>query len=306
MDGREENDSPENLIWTCRSCNVLAANTLRKHGVGRITHQYNPAEGAKTLGHWLTAVQSMKGESNAMSVRDAVAMIRATSARKRSQFASDIWYRRKARGNPSGTKGRFARCVKAVSKRGGAVDPRAVCGAQENRYRKNPAEASAQAFEEFQGRPSEQLVTVTKKVHFHRHLAAAGKLRGMVIDGVDGYRHKVRDFGGAFLAFNESKNQLFVEGGDQKINLADYGIRKPHEIETLGKVVKVDYHTRKDHLGSSGGTAVYRHKFRTVNQDGKPVTVKILRYPDLIYYVRDEQLVFSGGSYEILPEGINQ
>ena len=32
-------------------------------------------------------------------------------------------------------KGRFAKCVKAVEMRGGAYDPRAVCGAMEKRYR---------------------------------------------------------------------------------------------------------------------------------------------------------------------------
>jgi hypothetical protein len=34
--------------------------------------------------------------------------------------------------------------------------------------------------------------------------------------------------------------------------------------------------------------------------------VKIARYPDLIYDVRNEQLLFSGGSYEIIAEGIDK
>ena len=34
--------------------------------------------------------------------------------------------------------------------------------------------------------------------------------------------------------------------------------------------------------------------------------VKIARYPDLIYRVMDEQFEVSGGSYEILREGINK
>ena len=36
------------------------------------------------------------------------------------------------------------------------------------------------------------------------------------------------------------------------------------------------------------------------------MVVTIARYPDLIYRVRDEQLEFSGGSYEIRAEGIDK
>ena len=42
--------------------------------------QNNPAtQGAKNLGQWLAAVMNMKGESDQMSVEDAVAMIHATA-----------------------------------------------------------------------------------------------------------------------------------------------------------------------------------------------------------------------------------
>ena len=66
------------------------------------------------------------------------------------------------------------------------------------------------------------------------------------------------------------------------------------------------YQTNKTHLGDEGGEAVYVHRFRAVNKAGKHVVVKMAREPDLIYDVRNEQLLFSGGSYEILREGINQ
>jgi len=86
-------------VWTCRSCNVLCANTLRRAGIGRKTRQYNPASaGATSLGQWLTAVTSMKGESSDMAVQDAVAMIHATPPEKRSRFAKEIWRLRRAHG----------------------------------------------------------------------------------------------------------------------------------------------------------------------------------------------------------------
>ena len=99
VDGHEENTAPENLFWTCRPCNVKSGNHMRKHGMGRLTRQYNPSGGAKNLAQWLTAVTSMKGENSAMSVHDAVAVIHATPASKRSEFARQIWAARRSK-NP--------------------------------------------------------------------------------------------------------------------------------------------------------------------------------------------------------------
>jgi len=102
IDGHEEHVEPVNLAWTCRSCNVKMANTMHAAGLGRKTHQYNPAasDGAQSLGQWLTAVMAMRGESDEMSVREAVALIRATPRFRRSQFAHEIWQRRRARQSP--------------------------------------------------------------------------------------------------------------------------------------------------------------------------------------------------------------
>jgi hypothetical protein len=174
------------------------------------------------------------------------------------------------------------------------------------REKRNPALASAEAFQEFHGFEPSEVITVTKKVHYHKHLAAAGELVQLDVWGIDEQGHRIKGFKGAFLAFNETKNQLFVEGGDQSVNLADFGIDFPHELETLGRLTDIGYHTKKTHLGDEGGEAVYVHKFRSTNRNGKHVVVKIARYPDLIYDVRNEQLLFSGGSYEIIAEGINR
>jgi hypothetical protein len=176
-----------------------------------------------------------------------------------------------------------------------------VCNLQSN-----PASASAEVFEDFHGFEPTEVVTVSKEVHHHAHLASLGELVQLDVWGVDGKGHKVTGFKGALLACNEGRDQLFVEGGDQTMNLADFGIRKPHETETLGRVTNIGYQTNKTHLGDEGGEAVYVHRFRATNQNGKHVVVKMTREPDLIYDVRNEQLLFSGGSYEILREGINK
>jgi hypothetical protein len=172
--------------------------------------------------------------------------------------------------------------------------------------KRNPAAASAEAFKEFHGFEPSEVITVTKKLFYHEHLAAAGELPFLKVWGIDERGHTIDHFKGTILCFNETMNQLFAEAGDQHINLKDFGITKPHELETLGRIVDIGYHTKKTHLGSEGGEAVYVHKFRTTNDNGKHVVVKIARYPDLIYDVRNEQLLFSGGSYEIIAEGIDK
>jgi hypothetical protein len=68
-------------------------------GLGRLTRQYNPAsQGAASLGQWLTAVYAMKGQGTSMTVAEAVDMIRATPPNRRSEFAEEIWRRRRQHG----------------------------------------------------------------------------------------------------------------------------------------------------------------------------------------------------------------
>ena len=163
------------------------------------------------------------------------------------------------------------------------------------RKKRNPPAESAQAYKDFHGRDSMESVTVKKEVFYHKHLAAAGKLVQIEVVSRQGYTVTLDGFQGAMLCFNEKKTQLYIEGGDQSVKLAEFGIAasQAHEMEVLGEVLAVEYHTTKDHLGSQGGTAIYRHKF------GRP-------YPELQYDVPNEQLIFSGGRYVILDEGIDK
>jgi hypothetical protein len=160
--------------------------------------------------------------------------------------------------------------------------------------KRNPADAAAEVYEEFHGTPSTEVVTVSGPVHYHSHLAALGKLAYLKVAGVDGYMHTLKDFSGSLLCSNENRNQLFVEGGDQAVDLDVFGISAPHEVETLGQVTEIGYRTDKKHLGEQGGKALY---FHITGEDGGSS-------PDLLYRVRDERLEFSGGSYEITGDGI--
>lgn len=227
-------------------------------------------------------------------------------------------------GNPGAPGSAFKRCVAEVEAKGGAHDPRAVCAAagrkkygakafqamaaagkkRASKRKGNPAAEAAEAYKEFHGRPSGEVVTVKQKLHYHAHLAALGELRKIVVRALDGGKVTLSDFGSSILAENEAKNQMFVEGGDQSVDLEEFGIFEPHEVETLGEVLEVAYFTTKDHLGKEGGTAIFFHETGETNEGGR--RKKVGWPPDLIYYVRDKRLVFSGGSYIIRAEGIDK
>lgn len=185
--------------------------------------------------------------------------------------------------------------------------------------RYNPAGAAAEAFKRFHGRDPHEFVTVTKQIHRHGNLWSLGTLRMLKIRTERGQTAKLSGFKGAYLAANEqafedlaqlgrAKAQLYIEGGDQSVDLKSFGIDpdRAHEVETLGKAIAIDYHTVKVHLGSEGGDAIYRHKFRTTREGDREVTLRVAKYPDVIYRVLDQQLEFSGGSYEIRAEGIDK
>jgi hypothetical protein len=108
LDGFEENTGRDNLLWNCRSCNTRLGVVFKRLGIGRRTRQYNPSgQGAQSLGQWLTAVMSMKGESDQMTVPAAVEMIRATPPERRSRFAREIWEKRREHGTDKGERGAF-------------------------------------------------------------------------------------------------------------------------------------------------------------------------------------------------------
>ena len=99
VNGFEDDTAPKNLVWICRRCNTKKGAHFAPLGMGRRTHEYNAADrGAASLGQWMLAVLSAKGESDAMTVPAAVEMIRATPDYRRTQFAQEIWSRRRARG----------------------------------------------------------------------------------------------------------------------------------------------------------------------------------------------------------------
>jgi len=334
LDGHEEHEDRANLAYGCRRCNASLAAAFKSIGAGRPTKQYNPSKGVPTFQQYAWAVSN----HSRGAMDEAGAIIHATPRHKRIEYAKRIAGVKRSRGtdsslpdwarNPGRPGEAFKRCVRSVKERGSAGDPKAVCAAAgrkkygkvafqkmatagRRRARRNPADESAAVFEEFHGYEPTEIVKVSQQVHHHSHLAAAGELVGLQVEPISG--GEVREIEGmgddCFLTFNEKKSQLFVSGGDQSLSAAElkkFGIRTEHELQTLGKLVGVGYFTDKTHLGKEGGEAVYSHQFRTTNENGRHIVVKITRYPDLIYRVLDQRFEISGGDYVIRAEGIDQ
>ena len=171
----------------------------------------------------------------------------------------------------------------------------------------NPADAAAEMYQKFHGRPSGEVVEVEKDVHYHGNLAALGELEKLTVRANDGGLVDLEGFGDAVLCSNERGTQLYVEGGDQAVKLSAFGIGKPyHDIEDLGEVVKLWYFTTKDHLGDQGGEASYHHKLSEENKTRMSYGFGEKRAPKprLLYDVMNEALAFAGGEYTVEPEGI--
>jgi hypothetical protein len=199
----------------------------------------------------------------------------------------------------------FGQALKHINalKRSGTFD-----GERIEEFKRNPGtDAAAAAYREFHGREPEERIEFTSTHQFPAHTAAIGDLVELTIKppkerGLRDRYVELADFGEAWLTRHPRMKQLYVEGGDQSIDLDAFGLddKDPHEVEYLGELVRCVYFTRKDHLGKDGGEANYHHKF------GKnELTLDKTELIKVGYHVPDEQLIFVGGGYEIPAEGID-
>jgi hypothetical protein len=207
-----------------------------------------------------------------------------------------------------------------------------------NRRKRNNADGSAGAYEAFHGRPPEVDTIIETEIVEHSNLAGIGELVWCVIryETADDEIQDVvlRKFDGALLAMNEKRHknpQLFITGGDQRVDLKQFEIGTPlHEHETLGRMVCVAYFTTKDHLGDEGGEAEYVHviempldmaEFKEwgLHEMARAAGLSNSQYfaeleeetdgavgPDVIYDTRNKLMLLSGGSYSLPDEGIEK
>lgn len=227
---------------------------------------------------------------------------------------------------------KFDRCVRKVKKSGKGRNAYAICTAAGTRNgrkkntaklqrtlqkkainwrrngRRNPTDAAAETYEYFHGRPPAEVVDIETPIQYHTVFSGIGKLLALEIFAIDGSRIvRVEHFKGALLCQNEKRTQLYIEGGDQSVNVRDFGITDVHELEILGALTSVVYFTTKDHLDPrDGGTAAYDHKFGGEGRQKKHAFGRNgSRLPLVGYDVRNRLLSIQGGGYDLPAEGID-
>lgn len=179
--------------------------------------------------------------------------------------------------------------------------------ANPSRKRRNPEDSAAAAYREFHGKEPSVVIDVETPLKHHSVLAGLAKLKYLEVARACDGRQVTISFGkGTYLTENEARNQLFITGGDQSVNLKAFGISVPHESQVLGKVAAIGYYTDKQHLvAKDGGKGIYDHPFGYTRRGNKEVRVRQSDPPTLIYDTRNKLLSFAGGSYTIKPEGID-
>ena len=161
-------------------------------------------------------------------------------------------------------------------------------------HRKNPSPESASLYESFHGAPSEEIISITTPIHEHSHLATLGHLVELQIKTPTGLLYTKTWDGNPsttpYLASSEDGLQLFIEGGDQSVDLhkiAMDGKRWLRDSMLLGVITKITYRTEKSF--DNFDTIDYFHRL------GEETRVR----PSLIYDSRSRLMSISGGQYHI-------
>lgn len=191
--------------------------------------------------------------------------------------------------------------------------------------RRNPESAAAVAYEQFTGFPSERVTEIESTEHVHSVTWSAGQLIALVVasdingkaielksNGWD-YSGPKGDIGGkpsksaAGWQFNESTkleditwltcsekgDQLFIQGGDQKLDVKALGFEQAdiHDQMVIGTITRVWYRARKTFEAQGREQVDFYHDF------GKEGSKGIC--PVLTYKPRDPSLQIYGGRYTI-------
>lgn len=145
----------------------------------------------------------------------------------------------------------------------------------------------------FQGKVNGQSKSVIASDLQPDKTARIGKLSKLIINGLDGKKYELSDFGNdAFVSMDRRKN-IWLSGKDSRIDLRANGIKiKQNQQECLGYLTQINYITDKKHI-ENGATVEYYHKLGEVNK----------QQPTL-WADADGFLIVNGGDYDIWKEGI--
>ena len=179
------------------------------------------------------------------------------------------------------------------------------------RVKRNSESGAAKFYEKFHGAPSTEEIIVENEIHEHEHLGVIGLLVAMVVDTPLGERATItfESFGSEqspWLCSSEDGCQLFIEGGNQALDLKALGMdgedwyKERMVIGTFsppesGRKWNLSYLTSKDF--DRFEPIEYQHDLGEANE-GEPKSMR--REPPVLEYEPLNRLLFiSGGQYKI-------
>ncbi len=189
--------------------------------------------------------------------------------------------------------------------------------------RGNPEGEAADLYEKFTGRPSEEVIEIREKSHFHKNLTSLGICPGLQVESIadgkcyaiafEGFRFDKREGGfipkdggdwsdkptqkTVFLTSNEKGTQLFFVGDGQNIDVGELGFDGDmvKEWMLIGPILSYAYIQRKEADGND--ITLYTHDSGEDIIGGRRKIVADPPY--LIYATRDKRCHMVGGSYTV-------
>jgi len=177
-----------------------------------------------------------------------------------------------------------------------------------NPRRRNPESDADAGFESFHGEPSKEQVIIESEVHEHENLFVCGRLMELCIETQSGKYlsmkwDEVEDADVPYLASSEDGKQLFIEGGDQEIDLAAIGMDTDRWVKDrmvigtfaepeAGRKYNITYRTRKEF--DDFEEIDYQHDLGESSKE-----LKNPARPYLEYEPHNKRLYITGGQYLI-------
>jgi hypothetical protein len=159
--------------------------------------------------------------------------------------------------------------------------------------RRNPAETGDAMYERFHGRAPERTIEHRQKLSYRDEFAELGKLLELRFR-LYGIAQPVplREFGACQVTCTPDGKNIYLLGGNQKVDLSTLGIASDKDYVQLGECTYISYLTRKGFHHFE--PIEYQHKFGEENG---------IR-PVLAYDTVNRVLFLLGGDYQCRPEGI--
>jgi hypothetical protein len=166
----------------------------------------------------------------------------------------------------------------------------------EKAFTKRNPESAAVLYEQFHGRPPSEVLEYHDELQDHDELSAVGDLIELKVATMSGLDATISfEADPPKLASSPDGRQLYFQGGDQSLELADLkmgGDKWLKDSMVIGVLTEVSYRTEKSF--DKFVLSTYFHKLGEETGD----------QPMLIYDTLNQLLSVSGGAYRLKREGI--